>query len=31
MDSTVDILKLRDDDYLKAQGEAIAEGLAIIL
>lgn len=29
MDSAVDILKLRDDDYLQAQGEAIAEGLAI--
>lgn len=29
MDSEVDIVKLRDDDYLKAQGEAIAEGLAI--
>ena len=29
MDSTVDILKLRDNHYLKAQGEAIAEGLAI--
>lgn len=29
MDSTVDILKLRDDHYLQAQGEAIAEGLAI--
>lgn len=29
MDSTVDITKLRDDNYLKAQGEAIAEGLAI--
>ncbi len=28
MDSTVDIIKLRDDHYLKAQGEAIAEGLA---
>lgn len=29
MDSVIDIAKLRDDDYLKAQGEAIAEGLAI--
>jgi len=29
MDSTVDITKLRDDNYLKAQGEAIAEGLAV--
>ena len=29
MDSTVDIAKLRDDHYLKAQGEAIAEGLAV--
>jgi len=29
MDSTVDILKLRDNHYLQAQGEAIAEGLAI--
>ena len=29
MDSTVDIMKLRDDKYLKAQGEAIAEGLAV--
>jgi N-acetylmuramoyl-L-alanine amidase len=29
MDSSVDILKLRDNHYLKAQGEAIAEGLAI--
>ena len=29
MDSTVDIVKLRDDYYLKEQGEAIAEGLAI--
>ncbi|MHA6260915.1 N-acetylmuramoyl-L-alanine amidase family protein [Sporosarcina sp. CAU 1771] len=29
MDSVVDIVKLRDDDYLKAQGEAIADGLAI--
>lgn len=28
MDSTVDIIKLRDNQYLKAQGEAIAEGLA---
>ena len=28
MDSTVDIKKLRDDNYLKAQGEAIADGLA---
>ena len=28
LDSTVDIKKLRDDNYLKAQGEAIAEGLA---
>lgn len=28
MDSTIDIVKLRDDRYLKAQGEAIAEGLA---
>lgn len=28
LDSEVDIIKLRDDDYLKAQGEAIAEGLA---
>lgn len=28
MDSTVDIVKLRDDQYLQAQGEAIAEGLA---
>jgi N-acetylmuramoyl-L-alanine amidase len=29
MDSIVDITKLRDDNYLKAQGEAIAEGLAV--
>lgn len=29
MDSTVDITKLRDNNYLKAQGEAIAEGLAV--
>ena len=29
MDSTVDIAKLRDDYYLKEQGEAIAEGLAV--
>ncbi|MFJ7935898.1 N-acetylmuramoyl-L-alanine amidase [Sporosarcina sp. NPDC096371] len=29
MDSTIDIVKLRDDSYLKAQGEAIAEGLAV--
>ncbi|CAM3050239.1 N-acetylmuramoyl-L-alanine amidase [Filibacter tadaridae] len=28
MDSTVDIIKLRDERFLKAQGEAIAEGLA---
>ncbi len=28
IDSSVDIIKLRDDYYLKAQGEAIAEGLA---
>ncbi|WP_342504946.1 N-acetylmuramoyl-L-alanine amidase [Sporosarcina sp. FSL K6-2383] len=29
MDSTIDISKLRDDNYLQAQGEAIAEGLAV--
>ncbi|WP_203248847.1 N-acetylmuramoyl-L-alanine amidase family protein [Sporosarcina beigongshangi] len=29
LDSTIDISKLRDDNYLKAQGEAIAEGLAV--
>ncbi|MBE1554721.1 N-acetylmuramoyl-L-alanine amidase family protein [Sporosarcina limicola] len=29
MDSEVDITKLRDKNYLKAQGEAIAEGLAV--
>ncbi len=28
MDSTIDIAKLRDDRYLKAQGEALAEGIA---
>ena len=28
IDSSIDILKLRDNHYLKAQGEAIAEGLA---
>lgn len=28
IDSTIDIIKIRDDQYLKAQGEAIAEGLA---
>ncbi len=28
IDSTVDIIKLRDDSYLKAEGEAIAEGIA---
>lgn len=28
MDSIVDIIKLRDEQYLKAEGEAIAEGLA---
>ncbi|MER2089667.1 MAG: N-acetylmuramoyl-L-alanine amidase [Sporosarcina sp.] len=28
MDSTIDIIKLRDNHYLKSQGEAIADGLA---
>ena len=28
IDSSVDIIRLRDDYYLKAQGEAIADGLA---
>jgi N-acetylmuramoyl-L-alanine amidase len=28
LDSKVDIIKLRDEGYLKAQGEAIADGLA---
>jgi N-acetylmuramoyl-L-alanine amidase len=28
IDSTIDIINIRDDQYLKAQGEAIAEGLA---
>ncbi|MEK5528528.1 N-acetylmuramoyl-L-alanine amidase [Viridibacillus sp. FSL R5-0468] len=31
MDSTIDIVKMRDTEYLKAQGEAIAKGAAVYL